>query len=78
MEEYKKWLIRIIETCLNDKDLQREHWAFCQALSKLREMNLISDIDSDKCHHLWSNDSFDQFGFLITRVCDKCGLKEDM
>jgi hypothetical protein len=37
MKEYKEWLERMIETCLNDKDLQREHWAFCRALSKLRE-----------------------------------------
>lgn len=40
MEEYIKWLENKIEVCLNDKDLQREHWAFCQALKKYRELAL--------------------------------------
>lgn len=35
MEEYKEWLEQQIERCLNDKDLQREHWAFCKAYEKL-------------------------------------------
>lgn len=34
MEEYKQWLEQQIERCLNDKDLQREHWAFCKAYEK--------------------------------------------
>jgi hypothetical protein len=40
MEEYMKWLENKIEVCLEDKDLQREHWAFCQALKKYRELAL--------------------------------------
>jgi hypothetical protein len=40
MEEYVKWLEDKIEVCLEDKDLQREHWAFCQALKKYRELAL--------------------------------------
>lgn len=40
MEEYIKWLENKIEVCLDDKDLQREHWAFCQALKKYRELAL--------------------------------------
>lgn len=40
MEEYVKWLENKIEVCLDDKDLQREHWAFCQALKKYRELAL--------------------------------------
>lgn len=40
MEEYIKWIEDKIEVCLEDKDLQREHWAFCQALSKYRELAL--------------------------------------
>jgi len=36
--DYVNYLERMIETCLNDKDLQREHWAFCQALKKYREI----------------------------------------
>lgn len=38
MEEYVNWLENKIEVCLNDKELQREHWAFCQALKKYREL----------------------------------------
>lgn len=38
MEEYKKWLEVQIEKCLEDKDLQREHWAFCKAYEKLIEI----------------------------------------
>ena len=40
MEEYIKWLENKTEVCLEDKDLQREHWAFCQALKKYRELAL--------------------------------------
>jgi hypothetical protein len=40
MEEYIKWLENKIEVCLEDKDLKREHWAFCQALKKYRELAL--------------------------------------
>ena len=40
MEEYIKWLENKIEVCLEDKDLQREHWAFCQCLKKYRELAL--------------------------------------
>ena len=40
MEEYIKWLENKIEVCLGDKDLQREHWAFCQSLKKYRELAL--------------------------------------
>jgi hypothetical protein len=40
MEKYIEWLENKIEVCLEDKDLQREHWAFCQALSKYRELAL--------------------------------------
>mgnify|MGYP000935098896 CR=1 FL=1 len=40
MEEYVKWLENKIEVCLEDKDLQREHWAFCQALKKYSELAL--------------------------------------
>jgi hypothetical protein len=40
MQEYIKWLENKIEVCLEDKDLQREHWAFCQALKKYRELAL--------------------------------------
>ena len=44
-EEYIKWLENKIEVCLKDKDLQREHWAFCQALKKYRELALRQPTD---------------------------------
>ena len=39
MEDYIKWLENKIETTLEDKDLQREHWAFCQSLKQYRKLN---------------------------------------
>ncbi len=40
METLIKWLENRIEVCLEDKDLQREHWAFCQVLRKTRDLGL--------------------------------------
>ena len=40
MKEYIKWLENKIEICREDKDLTREHWAFCQALKKYSELAL--------------------------------------
>ena len=37
MEQYKKWLEEQIEVTLEDKELQREHWAYCTAYKKLIE-----------------------------------------
>lgn len=39
MEEYKLWLEKQIEKCLEDKDLQREHWAFCIRLDILKRQS---------------------------------------
>lgn len=41
MEEYIAWLEKMIEKCKEDKDLQREHWAFCQSYKKLRELGKV-------------------------------------
>jgi hypothetical protein len=49
MEEYIKWLENKIEVCLEDKDLQRERWAFCQALKKYRELALRQPLVSGSC-----------------------------
>lgn len=38
LEEYQQWLDKKIEQCLEDKSLGREHWAFCQASKKFREL----------------------------------------
>ena len=51
MEEYKQWLEQQIERCLNDKDLQREHWAFCKAYEKftaLRQPPVSGSLPDDK------------------------------
>ena len=37
IQAYMDWLERRIEICLEDPDLQREHWAFCMSLKKLKE-----------------------------------------
>ena len=52
MEEYIKWLENKIEVCLEDKDLQREHWAFCQALKKYRELVLHQPLISGQSEQL--------------------------
>jgi hypothetical protein len=38
-KEYIEWLERVIETTLEDKALQREHWAFIQAIKKYKELH---------------------------------------
>ena len=46
--KYIVWLESKIETCLEDKDLQREHWAFCQALRKFRELESEETTSEEK------------------------------
>lgn len=46
MEEYIQWLEQQIERCLNDKDLQREHWAFCKAYEKFTALHQPHDSGS--------------------------------
>lgn len=38
-QEYVKWLESKIDFCREDKDLQREHWAFCQSLKMYNTLN---------------------------------------
>ena len=61
MEEYRQWLEQQIEHCLNDKDLQREHWAFCKAYDKLTALlqplvsgSLLADERSKGYKEGWS------------------------
>jgi hypothetical protein len=71
MEEYIKWLENKIEVCLEDKDLQREHWAFCQALKKYRELALtIPDVSGSlPCDHVFgAKENGD-----LSCFCGKCG-----
>ena len=54
MEEYIKWLKNKIEVCLEDKDLQREHWAFCQVLKKYRKFALCQQpVISSACDEIF-------------------------
>ena len=71
MEEYIKWLENKIEVCLEDKDLQREHWAFCQALKKYRELALRQPPISDECEHPYHSVLGD--GEMQPAKCLKCG-----
>jgi hypothetical protein len=67
MEEYIKWLENKIEVCLEDKDLQREHWAFCQALKKYRELALRQPpVIGSVCEH----DAVEKGQWY---ECGKCG-----
>lgn len=71
MEEYIKWLENKIEVCLEDKDLQREHWAFCQALKKYRELALRQPPVSGECEHPYHSVLGD--GEMQPAKCLKCG-----
>jgi len=70
MEEYIKWLENKIEVCLEDKDLQREHWAFCQALSKYREVALRQPLVSGMCACTTSQ-CYEMNGKYICATCNK-------
>lgn len=62
MEEYKQWLEQQIERCLNDKDLQREHWAFCKAYEKFTAL----------CQPPVSGEVCDNCGDGKPLICAKC------
>ena len=76
MEEYINWLERQIENCLNDKDLQREHWAFVQALKKYREIALrkhevvgrSEQFKCGKCSSNWGE---------VRATCFECGHESE-
>ena len=76
MEEYKQWLEQQIERCLNDKDLQREHWAFCKAYEKFTALCQPLVSGELNCEHDWLVDMYDHFGFPASRFCDKCNTRE--
>ena len=66
MEEYKQWLEQQIERCLNDKDLQHEHWAFCKAYEKFTALR----------QPLVSGQS-EQFGCYGCKHFNNCGIRMD-
>lgn len=70
MEEYKQWLEQQIERCLNDKDLQREHWAFCKAYEKftaLRQPPVISCVCPNEI----------KTGTVSIHCCNLCGKPDE-
>lgn len=73
MKNYIEYLERQIEVCLEDNDLKREHWAFCQALRKYRELALDTSsvvesvLTCPKCE--------DYYGHDINHKCFNCGTK---
>ena len=74
MEEYIKWLENKIEVCLEDKDLQREHWAFCQALKKYRELALRQPlVISSFCKCKGGAVGRTVTADFEHQICDKCG-----
>ena len=70
MDPYIKWLENKIEVCLEDKDLQKEHWAFCQALIEYRKQSkpLYSDIETAIIK--WSNDGTKTAGTLTREIME--------
>ncbi len=55
MNEYVKWLENKIEQTLEDGNLGRKHWAFCQCLRKLRELGLIDVIETEDVQEDFEN-----------------------
>jgi hypothetical protein len=78
MTEYIKWLENKIEVCLQDKDLQREHWAFCQAFKKYRELALTQPPVLDQSEQLVCENLI-RHNFSISKinVCLECKFIKD-
>ena len=43
MKQYLKWLEKQIDICLEDKTMQREHWAFCKAYKKFKSFETTTE-----------------------------------
>ena len=72
MEEYKQWLEQQIERCLNDKDLQREHWAFCKAYEKftaLRQPLVSGALKCCSCGYEYEELIISKGGILKCKDC---------
>jgi antitoxin component YwqK of YwqJK toxin-antitoxin module len=48
MKQYLEWLEKQIDFCLEDKDLQREHWAFCKAYEKFKSLETTAESEELK------------------------------
>lgn len=43
MKQYLEWLEKQIDFCLEDKTMQREHWAFCRAYEKFKSLETTDE-----------------------------------
>jgi len=43
MKQYLEWLEKQIDFCLEDKTMQREHWAFCRAYEKFKSLETTAE-----------------------------------
>jgi antitoxin component YwqK of YwqJK toxin-antitoxin module len=43
MKQYLEWLEKKIDICLEDKTMQREHWAFCKAYEKFKSLETTAE-----------------------------------
>lgn len=69
MEKYIDYLERMIENCKENKDLQREHWAFCQALKKYREFEQLRQSNSVGGASVTEEEMIDRTIHLATGGC---------
>jgi len=69
MNTYVNWLERQIDRCLEDKDLQREHWAFCKALEKFMELQMGADNNFCTCSVVRGTPIMN--GKYVCSVCNK-------
>ena len=43
MKQYLEWLEKQIDFCLEDKTMQKEHWAFCKAYEKFKSLETTAE-----------------------------------
>ena len=48
MKQYLEWLEKQIDFCLEDKTMQREHWAFCKAYEKFKSLETTAESEELK------------------------------
>ena len=50
MKQYLEWLEKQIDFCLEDKTMQREHWAFCRAYEKFKSLETTTESEELTSH----------------------------
>jgi len=69
MKQYLEWLEKQIDFCLEDKTMQREHWAFCKAYDKFKSLETTAESEKLTPHieyhdngNVWVKGQKNQYG----------------